>query len=336
MSIFKKILSRAEQAWEERRLSRREENALTQAIDQVVQASAPVMCSLHDCRQDLRSPVENALGYIQQTIDAIPGPARLLPENWDRDPLLKALFVNPDEMRFLLERDPRLKSFFDRRQTARAFALLTATKRERTIFGTAAEGDIVRRDVPQTAVEFHDHRIIDPFAAAAETRHALKDRALNALVTRVLERLLQLRSLKDELKEQQRILSIKLKILQTRSHNLDALTPEETAEESTPAAAPQLLAEIDRQIQDLASESDSPEEYLRQLTAVLNAPQQVLTVTPVVMQLNWMGVKQGNAAVDGDRGIRLAEVELQDRFKRVAVFVDIARQDCLKPGRGIK
>jgi len=331
VAIFKKVLSRAEQAWEARRLSRRKENALTQAIDRVVQASAPAMCSLHDCRRDLRSPVENALSYIQQTIDAIPGPARILPENWDRDPLLKALFVDPDEMRSLLERDPRLKSFFARQPTARAFALLTATKRERTIFGTAAEGDIVQRDVPQTAVEFHDHRIIDPFAAAVETRQALKDRALSALVTQVLERMLQLRSLKDELKEQQRILSIKLKIVQSRMHSLDALSAEETTGESTPADAPRVLADIDRQIQDLASESDSPEEYLRQLTAVLNAPHQVLTVTPVVMQLNWMGVKQGNPAVDGSRGIRLAEVEFQDRFKRVAVFVDIARQDCLKP-----
>jgi len=335
VTIFRKIISRAEQAREARRQRRQKEAALTQAIDQVVQASAPVVCSLRDCRRDLRSPVENALGYIQQTIDAIPGPTRLSPENWDRDPLLKALFVDPDEMRSVLERDLRLRSFFTRQQAARAFALLTATKTERTIFGTAAEGDIVRRDVPQTAVEFHDHRIIDPSATEAETRHVLKDRALNALVTQVLERLLQLRALKNELEEQQRILSIKLKIQQARPGGLDVLKSEQAAEESAPLDAPRLLADIDRQIQGLAAESDSPEEYLRQLTAVLTAPQQVLTVTPIVLQLNWMGVKQGNASADGDRGIRLAEIEFQDHLMRVAVFVDIARQDCLKVGRGL-
>jgi hypothetical protein len=331
MTLFKKILSRAEQVREARRLSRREEDALAQAIDQVVQASAPVMCSLRDCRRDLRSPVEAALRYLQQAIDAIPGPTLLSPGNWDRDPLLKALFVNPEEMSALLADNPRLKSFFAQQGASRAFALLTATKKERTIFGTAAEGSLVRRDVPQTAVEFYDHRIIDPSTAAAETRNVLKNRALNALVTQVLERLLRLRALKDELKEQQRILSIKLKILQTRPDGLGILTSEPAAGESATRDAPRVLADIDRQIQDLAAESDSPEEYLRQLTAVLQAPQQVLSVTPVVLRLDWMGVKQGNADAAGSREIRLAEVEFQDRLKRVAVWVDIARQDCLKP-----
>jgi hypothetical protein len=331
VAIFKKIFARAEQAWEARKLSRREEDALAQAIDQVVQASAPVMCGLRDCRRDLRSPVEAALSYLQQAIDAIPGPTPLSPGNWDREPLLKALFVNPEEMSALLADDPRLKSFFAQQGASRASALLTATKKERTIFGTAADGSLVRRDVPQTAVEFYDHRIIDPAAAAAETRIALKNRALNALVTQVLERLLQLRALKDELKEQQRILSIKLKILQTRPDGLGILTSEQAAGESATPDAPRVLADIDRQIRDLGAESDSPEEYLRQLTEVLQAPQKVLAVTPVVLQLNWMGVKQGSAAAAGSREIRLAEVEFHDRLKRVAVLVDIARQDCLKP-----
>ncbi|MCK7469059.1 MAG: hypothetical protein MZU91_13630 [Desulfosudis oleivorans] len=77
MAIFKKIIARAEQAREARRLSRREEDALAQAIDRVLQASAPVMCSLRDCRRDLRSPVETALRYLEQAIDVIPGPTPL-------------------------------------------------------------------------------------------------------------------------------------------------------------------------------------------------------------------------------------------------------------------
>jgi hypothetical protein len=328
--LLDRLRSRIAQRRKATRLEREEENALAQAIDQVLKASAPMVCSLRDCRRDLRSPVQNALDYLRQAIAAIPGPVPLAPELWGQDPLLHALFVDAEEMKAVLAADRRLRTFFSRHRQPQAFALLTATKQERTIFVTALEGGIVRRDVPQTAVEFHDHRFVDPSSGPADTRCALKNRALNGLVTQVLERLLNIRALKDKLKEQQHILSIQFKIQQTRMQGLEALKADETSAESMPSAEPQVLADIGRQLQDLGLESDSPEEYLRQLAAVLNAPQQVFTVTPITLRLNWMGVKQGGASTTDEGGVRLAEVEFQDRLKRVAVLVAIARQDCVK------
>jgi len=327
--IIDRFRSRISQWRQGRRLKRQNGEALAQAIDRVIKVSAPVVCSLRDCRRDLRSPVDTALSYIQQAIDTIPGPVPLSPEYWDQDPLLKALFVSPDELRSLLAADPRLRSLFAQPQTARAFALLTATKMERTVFGTAVEGGIGMRDVPQTAVEFHDLRLLDPAPTEAAIRCALEDRALNALVTQVLERLLQLRALKDKLREHQRILSIQLRIQQTQAHSLEGLAPDDHAAEPAAPAGQQVLADIDRQIQDLAAESDSPAEYLRQLTAVLNAPQEVLSVAPIVLRLNWMGVRQDDASAACRPGIHLAEVKLHNRLKRVAVLVLIAREDCL-------
>lgn len=329
--LLNRFRSRMAQRREARQLKEEKEAALSGAIDQVVKASAPVMCTFRDCRQDLRSPVEKALDYIQNAIDAIPGPVSLTPENWDRDPLLHALFVDVEEIKALLQRNRRLRTFFADPQASRAFALLTASKMERTLFGTIMQDGIMRRDVPQTAVEFHDHRIVDPSTAETATRRALKDRTLNALVTQVLERLLEIRALKDELKEQQRMLSIKFKIQQTRANGLDALKTDDVASELGPPASPQALVDIERQIHDLGAEADSPDEYLRQLTAVLSAPHQAVTVTPVTLRLNWMGVKQSGASASDGRDIHLAEVEFQDRLKRAAVFVTIARQDCVTP-----
>jgi hypothetical protein len=331
VTIFRNLLSRLEKARESRKLKLQKEAVLTEAIERVVQSSAPVICSLRDCRRDLRSPVETALAYIDQTIALIPGPVALSPQNWDHDPLLQALFVEPDEIRVLLTVNSRLKSFFAKNPSDRAFALLTAAQHERIIFGTAVEGEIVRRDVAQTAVEFRDHRILDPAAMEVETRDALKDRALNALVAQVLERLLQLRSLKDELREQQRILSIQLKIQQTRPHNLDGLMSEDRDSDSSAPGTHPVLADIDRQIRDLSAESDSPDDYLRQLVDLLNAPQEILTVRPITLRLNWMGIKQGESSAAGHPEIQLAEVQLKERLKRVAVFVTINRTDCLKP-----
>ena len=137
------------------------------------------------------------------------------------------------------------------------------------------------------------------------------------------------RALKDKLREHQRILSIQLRIQQTQAHSLEGLAPDDHAAEPAAPAGQQVLADIDRQFQDLAAESDSPAEYLRQLTAVLNAPQEVLSVAPIVLRLNWMGVRQDDASAACRPGIHLAEVKLHNRLKRVAVLVLIAREDCL-------
>jgi hypothetical protein len=327
VSVFKKLHSRLEAMRRARERKHRRETVLTEAVQRVLHLSAPMVCTVRDCRRELCSPVANALAYIQQALDAIPGPVPLAPENWDHDPLLQALFIDAEEIKTLLARNRSLRSFCAKQPAVCAFALLTATKKERTIFGTAVEGDIVRRDVAQTAVEFEDHRIIDPGASLSETRRALQDRTLNALVNHVLERMLQLRSRRDELKEQQRILCIKLKIQQTRMQGLDVLSSHESAAESAPPEDHPIVCELDRQIRDLAQECDSPDEYLRQLTAVLNAPQHVLTVTPICMRLNWMGIKQNGASGDGGPDIRLAEVKLQNQLKRVAVFVTTHRQN---------
>jgi len=325
LAILDKLASRFQLEREARDSKRRKEAVLAQAVQRVLQLSAPIMGTLRDCRRDLRGPVETALAYIDQAIAAVPGPLPLSPQTWDQYPLLRALFADAEEIKTLLTGDRRLKSFFTRNPASRACALLTAARCERTIFCTAVEGEIVRRDVAQTAVEFRDHRILDPAETPAETRHELRTRALTALVAPVIEPALRLRSLQEELKEQQRILSIQLKIQQTRPDRSDAQPTEEGENGAAGTGTPQILADIDRQIRELSVASASPQEVLRQLAEVLNAPQAVLTVNPVAMRLNWMGVKQCKTSSECDLDIRLVEVELKDRMKRTAVFVDIAR-----------
>jgi hypothetical protein len=297
----------------------------------VVQLSAPVVGTLRNCRRNLSAPVETALAYIDHTIALIPGPLPLSPETWGRHPLLQALFTDAEEIKTLLWADRRLKSFFAHQPEPRAWALLTATRCERTIFGTAVEGEIVRRDVAQTAVEFRDHRILDPAVTLAETRRELRARALTALVTPVVERARQQRSLQDELREQQRILSVQLKIQQTRPDRSDGQSPETGENIASRNGAPGILADIDRQIRELSASSASPEEVLLEIAEVLNAPQAAMAVHPVALRLNWMGVKQCQTSSECDLDVRLVEVELKDHWRRTAIFVSIERGDAARP-----
>jgi uncharacterized protein (DUF1786 family) len=70
---------------------------------------------------------------------------------------------------------------------------------------------------------------------------------------------------------------------------------------------------------------------MRQIAEVLTTPQAALTVTPVAMRLNWMGVKQCRNSSACDLDVRLIEVELKDHWRRTAVFVSIDRGDARRP-----
>jgi hypothetical protein len=159
VAILDKLVSRFQREREARDAKRRRETVIAQAVQRVLELSAPVVGTGRDCRRELRDPVAAALAHIDETIAAIPGPLPLSPQAWGQHPLLQALFVDAEEVKALLMRDRRLRSFFTRNPTARACALLTASRCERTIFCTAVEGEIVRRDVARTAVEFRDRRL---------------------------------------------------------------------------------------------------------------------------------------------------------------------------------
>jgi hypothetical protein len=322
--------------WAQRRdaaeAARRQEAYFLDAIERMVQESDPSIRSQREYRRQLSAPVRHALAYIDGLVAAVPPPVALAPELWDRTPLARALFVGPHEIDPLLQGAAELDAFFRARPRAgRATAILTATMRERTVFGTAMEGEIVRRDVPQTAVEFVDLRVVAPAGTEAEARQELRVRTLQLLAAHALKHMLELRSLREELAEQRRILEIKLKIQQSRPDGLEcALSAECPAGERADPAG-QVLEEIDRRLMELPPDAVSARAHLDHLVATLNHPEKTMRARAFALNLNWMGVKQAPADGAGGAGaVRLAEVEIENRLKRVAVLVQVPR-----PGPGV-
>lgn len=323
------ILERWNQYSERKERQRQKASELAELTERMVQESAPGIRKVPGYRQQLQKPVESALGYIEGLISSIPGPVSLSAELWDKDPLVHALFVSPDEIRSLLQDCAELKSFFQKSGVKTAVALLTALKKERTVFGLAQEGEIMRRDVAQTAVEFYDHRIVAPAATEAEKRLNLVQRGLSVLASYTIEEILRIHSVREELVEERRMLAAQLKIKYSRHRSLERLLAGGNPDDDKEEQAQQLLGEIDQQLEGLEPVSGKPQEFLGKLEKILLGPGDFLTGRTIRMRLNWMGVKLNEESTENGRVITLSELEIPGRVKRVAVLASVSAAECL-------
>jgi len=323
------IFDRWSQYQEKKRREAQQESAMADWIERMAEESDPSIRKVEGYRRQLRSPVGNALGYLEGLVSGIPGPFSLSVERWNSDPLMHALFAKPDDIQSLLQNCADLKSFFRKSGAASAVALLTADKVERTVFGTAMEGDILRRDVAQRVVEFYDHRVVAPVATKEESRRELIHRALYVLATYALEEVIQAQALREELTAQRNSAVFKIKIQQTREREIGYLLGGSRGSGAEEKEWHQLLAEIDQQLAALGPGAGTPRDLLRKLESVLAGVDGVLKQKTLEMRLNPMGVKESEDAAENGRAITMTELEIPNRAKRVAVLATVSAGECL-------
>ncbi len=324
-----RIKDRWNQSREMKKRKRKKDDTIVEWIDRMLQESDPSIRKVPGYREQLRQPFENAMGYLEGLISSIPGPFSISAEQWDKDPLTHSLFVDPNEIKSLLQKCAELKSFFQTTGAKTAVALITATKKERTIFGTGMEGEIIRRDVPQVAVEFYDHRVVAPAASEDENRQELVHRGLYVLASNALEEFMRIKSLIEELNGERRILDYKLKIHTTRERGIQRLLAGTLEPDSEIEQARQLLGEIDKQLMEFEQGSGTSKDFLRKLEKILFSAGNFLTEKAITMRLDWMGIKQDDVSTESGNEINLAELEIPERAKRVAVLASIDAGECL-------
>ena len=94
------IIDRWNQYRELKRRQDEKESATTEWIERMVQETDPSIRKVEGYRRQLRTPVENALGYVEGVVSAIPGPFQ---------PYIRALGPGLADARALCQ--PRRHSF---------------------------------------------------------------------------------------------------------------------------------------------------------------------------------------------------------------------------------
>jgi hypothetical protein len=306
------------------------ERTIREAVEKVVDGSDPKIRLARGYREKLGRAVEEALFFADALVEAIPGPIEVGKRTWATDPYVRAFFASVDEMREVLRLSREMEAFFKEQPFTECYALLTMRRREQTVLGTDQVGEIIRREVPKTAVSFLDHRIVSPCGTEAETRAALKTRVLSVLSEYAHEKIQSLRAQKEEIQAQKEVVKAKLKVLREEFHDSGIMEGGVAGQgERKIQEARDLLAEIDRRIEHANVQVSDPEGYLDLVVAVLSHPGDYLKPETVTLRLNPMGIKVGQDSSEAGGEIALREFELNRRVKRIAVLIKVEKGEVI-------
>jgi len=272
------------------RYARLDEQDIERAIDIIVEQTDPRLRFVRAYRRKLRKPVVRSLVYADDMVGRIPGPFEVSRKTYGSDPQVNALFGSVDDIDTLFANSKMLRDFFlDNPGCDLVYAPLVMRQRERQIFGMALSGDIVRRDVARTSVNFSEHRLgIVRAANEAELRGELKWRGIHFLAVTALENITRLKAGTVQLEEQRALLKMKLRDMQAQHRGLDAIVAAPPADMQEQQ---QHLEDTNRKLQGARTGVVTLDDYLNQVCHVFNHPSQFLRIKHNSVTVDRMGIK---------------------------------------------
>ena len=156
------------------------------------------------------------------------------------------------------------------------------------MLGAELSGDVVLRDVPQLAVSFEAHRLMDVTAEEDETRYQLKRRAYDHLLRIALGRITDIKTRRGNLERHRALLGSKLSLLQRGGWGFDQLS----GERIEVGAVEKELAGIEAQLLEIGKDDKMLEVYLGVVADVLGRAEEHLWLGKETLIVDRMGIKR--------------------------------------------
>jgi hypothetical protein len=286
-----------------------------QAVEHVVDQTAPRLRAVSGYARRLRGPVITALRAIDGIVEDIPGVLPCRRSTYGSDARVNAFFVNYGTMQEVFSHSKEVRDLFDTNAGAdECFALLCMHREERRQFGMDVEGEILRKDVAQTAVSFTDHQLVSPGLDEADARCALKCCIFNSLIAHI--RLESAKAL-------------------TRADDLDGRAQAWRArlKRETPGTARH--AELQREVDAIEAELRAPtlrlatlDDHFRYVADALANPQTLVSSHRQSIFVDRLGIKYDGPDAAA-RELTLSEVHVAGHRPRVASLVRFPRAELL-------
>ncbi|MER2530053.1 MAG: hypothetical protein ABTR54_00385 [Candidatus Competibacter sp.] len=302
------------------------------AIERVVDGTDPRLRMVRHYRKKLWTAVERSIEYVTELVDALPPPVEIRSHSFMTDPRLRALFTSTRHLQEILSFGNELHHYRQRigGLPTDLYAMLRTERIEKTVLGIALEGNMIRRDVPQITVNFHNHHVAFPAGSETKTRREVKKRAFDYLIETALDRLVAVRTQKQQLEQQQRqLLQRKIKLLRGANTALEPLLDPHTADLSTPASIDKRLREIEVELGRIRADSATLDDHLAKVVVTLREPEKHLRLDRVSMTLDHMNIKADKNSSRNTSMLTFDDVLLGKGRRITAMFIRFPSDEIL-------
>lgn len=287
--------------------------SIDEAIDYVVKVTDARLTLVNHYRPRLTGPVTRTLEYLRDLHAKLPPTHDVNGISWSLDPSLHAMFGQAGDLVRVFQQSDALRDYAASTSPLEPiFAVLGMDFQELRRYGTGMQGQMMVRDIAQTALSFSHHQLRLFGRSEPEIAQAFSRRMFDELTMIALERMKDEGDQRRELEEGRLLLAARLTALQQRGMGGDSFLGTEAAPLSE-ADSNRILHQLEdneMRLAALGSASESLDRQLDYLAQILAEPMEHVQIEHRRVRVDSM-----NVVVDNDHDGEVIEFGVA-RFAR--------------------
>jgi len=310
---------------------------IAETVERVVQTTNPRLRFVSSYKKRLAPAVTESLNYARDIVAGFPAPHETSETGWNSDPCMRAFFATTDEIKKSFSRSQELRAYFNQNPGAqKAYALLSMAMTERRTLGMELEGEIIRRDVPQTTMSFGDYRIRFCMPTEPDLREEIQRRIVDQLALEGLAHVVEERTSREKLEQVRALLKMRLRLLEKQGMGMRTALGDAAAV-TDQGEVIRLQAQLEENTQKLDDAGIGSEILARELEcirAVLAEPAQNFQISNQRLRLDRMNIMlaENNPQKGEEIEFTVGQTFGTTPQKRAFAFVCFARTDLLAGG----
>lgn len=267
------------------------ERIIDLAIDMTVEGTDPRLKVIRRYKKRLRDSVEIAVKYVIEVVDAMPAPLEISRSTFAADAQVNAFFASANELQQEISVNKQVREFIAGSVGSSDDYLylgMAMNMAKKNVFVPVLKGEVIQKEVARTAVNFSEHRFVDPSDNEFSLRRKIKERVFITLVQCALAKLIRIKDKKQELESQRILLRAKLRNLKHQALGLEPLTDASTDENISHEKLEAKLAEIECTLKETAASVETLDQYLEIISGVMADPKNHIRVENSAIRLTRM------------------------------------------------